>query len=330
MYRLVLLARPYGLALGLSIALNTALAIESPSSSATRVWLHLPLDEPLLSFIAAGLGLALFVPHSAGRRPWVRWWVGGILLGFAFLAASNVVTYYHRLHQGLFSTTLPVPFSLLIVGILIAESIRMSCWRPRPVSRMPPPARFLVRAIVLTLAFFFLTAVHVVTFGSTDYRRPARAAVVLGAKVHDDGTLSPSLRHRVDTGVELYREGLVEFLIMSGGTGPNGRSEPESMADHAEREGVPRDRILIDPEGTNTRFSALNCRAIAKERRFDALLAVSHDYHCARIKLIFEREGMPCFTVPAGRKSGKVPPFWPKFYLFREILAYPFYFVYHN
>ncbi len=94
---------------------------------------------------------------------------------------------------------------------------------------MPPPARFFFNTVVASASFFLLISAHLVTFGRTDFRRPADAAVILGAKVYDDGSLSRALKDRLVTGIELYRQGLVSYLVMSGGTGKNGLSEPRQM-----------------------------------------------------------------------------------------------------
>ncbi|MEM7235754.1 MAG: hypothetical protein AAF517_26530 [Planctomycetota bacterium] len=55
-------------------------------------------------------------------------------------------------------------------------------------------------------------------------------------------------------------------------------------------------------------------------------MTVSQSFHCARIKLIFEREGTNCFTVPTGLAEGQRFP-RPSFFLLREVFAYPFYFL---
>ncbi|HLU48372.1 MAG TPA: YdcF family protein [Planctomycetota bacterium] len=328
-HRFSLLAiRPLGFALGLLILLNLVLALENPRSSATRVWLDLPLPEPALSIFAALLGLVLLLPHRVAGSPRIRWILGGVVCGFAFLAAANVVAYYHRLYTGSFRTAFPVPFSCLILLVLVSEFARIFWWVPAP-STLPPPARVFVRTMVVSLAFLILISAHVVTFGSTDHRRTASAAVVLGAKVYEDGSLSEALRDRVDTGVRLYRQKLVDFLIMTGGVGANGISEPERMAAYAIAHGVPPGRIILDEGGNNTFASARNCGEIARRYGFGELLTVSQDWHCARIKLIFERAGTPCFTVPAA-KGENAPIVRPSFFLFREILAYPFYFIYHS
>ena len=327
--RIFFLSRPAALALAIFVLLNLFLALENPFSSATRVWLYLQVPEPGLSMIASLLGLALLVPHDAGRHGSVRWLLAGVVFGFCILVGANVIGYYHRMAQGEFRTDFPVPFSLVILTILLAEFARLSWWASVP-SRLPPPARVFFSGLLVAGSFFLLISAHIVTFGHTDYRRSADAAVILGAKVYDDGTLSDSLKTRVETGVQLFEQGLVSYLIMSGGVGANGLKEPESMSRYAQDLGVPMSHIILDHAGLNTRQSARNCGDIAREYGFRELLTVSQDYHCARIKLIFEREGIPCLTVPAANGETPRPIVRPSFFLLREVFAYPFYFLYYS
>ncbi|MEM7235553.1 MAG: YdcF family protein, partial [Planctomycetota bacterium] len=232
--RVLHLSRPMAIALGVFTFLNLLIAIQDSNSSATRVWLNLDIPEPALSVFGALLGIALILPHSVCHRPSASWVLGGVVFGFCILVGANVIGYYHRLQLGLFRTNFPVPFSLLILAVLLCEFARVSWWAPAE-SKLPRPAWVFLRGILVSVSFFFLISIHIVTFGVTDYRRSADAAVILGARVDDGCVLSPALRHRVDTGIQLYKEGLVTFLIMSGGMGPNGVQEPECMAKYAQR-----------------------------------------------------------------------------------------------
>ena len=76
--------------------------------------------------------------------------------------------------------------------------------------------------------------------------------------------------------------------------------------------GVPLSRIILDENGWNTRQSAVNCGQIARENGFTNVLTVSQSFHCARIKLIFERAGTHCYTVPAGSSGGRTTKIWPR------------------
>ena len=327
------ITRAPGVALGLLVLGNFFLTLDDASLSITRIWLDIEIPEPELSLISAVLGVALLIPHDVGRAEWARWVLGGIFFGFWILVGSTMVGYYHKLSAGDFSTDLPFPFSAFIWLILLFEFSRIS-WCETRAPRMPPPARCFFNGVVVAASFFVLICAHLVTFGRTDFRRQADAAVILGAKVYDDGSLSRALKDRLVTGVGLYREGLVSHLIMSGGTGKNGYSEPRQMAAWARKVGgVPAARILLDEGGVNTAQSARNCGRIARENGFRALLTVSQYFHCARVKMIFERNGSYCYTVPTcSNEQVKAAGALTRdtFFLLREAVAFPFYFLYYR
>ncbi len=339
--RLFWITRSPGIALGLLILCNLLLTLDNPRLSIAKTfWLDLKLSEPELSLVSAILGVALLIPHDIGRSDWARWLLGGIFFGFLMLVSAALVGYYHALSSGSFATDLPVPFSLFIWLILLFEFSRIS-WCETREPRMPPPARCFCNGVAILASFFILIGTHLVTYGRTDYRHSAEAgekettaAVILGAKVYDDGSLSRALRDRLETGIELYREGLVSCLIMSGGTGENGKSEPKEMAAYASKVGgVPASHIILDEDGINTARSARNCGRIAKERGYRTLLTVSQYFHCARVKMIFERNGISCYTVPTCsnmkvKASGALTR--DTYFLFREAVAFPFYFFYHR
>ncbi len=332
--RVFALTRPLGVALAVLILLNLVLALENPGLSLTGVWLDLHFPEPGRSIFATFLAAALLVPHDVGRAAWCRWILGGVIFGFWILVGADVVGYYHELHRGEFSTDLPVPLSLAVWMILLLEFARIS-WCRALEPKLPPPAWCFVHGIGLSVALFTLILIHIVTFGRTDFRRKADAAVVLGAKVYDDGSVCGALKDRLDTGIELYQQGNVSFLIMSGGVGKNGLSEPQVMAQYAFRNGgVPTSRIILDEEGGNTFESAFNCGRIARENGFRGLLTVSQYFHCARVKMIFKRFGAECYTVPtcsSQTSTGGVSRLSREsFFLFREVVAFPFYFLYYR
>jgi hypothetical protein len=112
------------------------------------------------------------------------------------------------------------------------------------------------------------------------------------------------------------------------------------MRAYAEKHGVPTSRIILDEAGFNTQASAEGCGAIARARGFKDLLAVTQYFHCARVKLVFDRERTLVRTVPTcslrrdltGPLSpAAAPPLAREgFFLFREAVAFPFYLIYHR
>jgi uncharacterized SAM-binding protein YcdF (DUF218 family) len=166
--------------------------------------------------------------------------------------------------------------------------------------------------------FLLFPLVQVLCFGRTDYRRPADAAVVFGARVYADGRLSDAVGDRVRTAVELYRQGWVRELVMSGGPGDGAIHETAAMRAEAIRSGVPAAAIRCDLNGLSTAHTVRNTAGEFVGRR---LLAVSEYYHLPRIKLAYARAGVDVFTVPAAARDWRrtwdlrsvlreVPAFW--------------------
>ncbi|MBI4584859.1 MAG: YdcF family protein [Planctomycetes bacterium] len=322
------ISRPFGVALGLFILLNLALGLKEPRLSANRMWFYIPLEEPWLSAFASLLALNLLSPHSWRSSRRFRLLQLGVLAGFMALTLAHVIGFYHWVEKNQIRSYAAFPFSLVILAILAMEFVRILGGGCLPV-RLPRPARRFFGSMLVAAACFVMIVAHIYTFGLTDYSPAARAeaAVVLGAKVYPDGRLSNALEDRMKTGIQVFRDRKLKYLILSGGIDPNGLSEPREMKKYALKRGVPAQAILLDEQGNNTYLSARNCRKIAGERGFRELIVVSQYFHNARVKLIFERSGIPCYTMPAEPSERLVRD---NFWLFREAVAYPYYLVFYQ
>ena len=88
--------------------------------------------------------------------------------------------------------------------------------------------------VLLTVAGGPWAMVHVVTAaditGPGTSPRPGEAALVLGAGLAADGTPSPFLRERVEAAAQLYRDGRVKVLPMSGDNSRLDYDEVATMA----------------------------------------------------------------------------------------------------
>ena len=109
-------------------------------------------------------------------------------------------------------------------------------------------------------------------------------AVVLGAKVHKDGTLSDMLKDRMDAAIMLYHDGAVEKLLLSGdNSGAVG--EVTAMKVYAMKNGVPEDAILEDYEGYSTYESMDRAKKVFG---LDSFVVVTQKYHLYRAIYIAE------------------------------------------
>jgi vancomycin permeability regulator SanA len=219
--------------------------------------------------------------------------------GFAAFAARDVLRFAQAVGTGLVRPAVPIPLSLPIaIGLgLVAIWI----WRDRGLDFPAWRSRAAVAGVALGAALAF-PVVQMGFFGTTDYRRPADAAVILGARVYGSGVPSPLLADRIATGVELYRSGLVPVLVMSGGNGTDGFNEAEVMRDQAIAAGVDPAAILVDPAGVNTDATVDHTITLLDEPSPGGpirLIAVSQAYHLPRIQLAFSGAGIDVLTVPA-------------------------------
>ncbi len=76
--------------------------------------------------------------------------------------------------------------------------------------------------------------------------------IVLGARVYEDGTPCTVLRDRLDTGIDLYRAGVSDRLLLSGDHGKVDYDEVTAMKAYAMEQGVPEKDIFLDHAGFST------------------------------------------------------------------------------
>jgi vancomycin permeability regulator SanA len=165
--------------------------------------------------------------------------------------------------------------------------------RPRLAARRRPAVPRRVKLLAGVLLALVVGQLAVVAIdGVTDELGPADLAVVLGTKVGEDGRASDRLRARLDRGAELYRQGLVPRIVVSGGRGRSGFEEADVMRGYLVAAGVPADRVVADRSGVDTWASARFVADLAKRTGARRVLVVSQFFHVPRAKLAMRRAGL--------------------------------------
>lgn len=163
-------------------------------------------------------------------------------------------------------------------------------------ARYPPlmsRALLWLRRIVLVLAAWALVHLTAICVdGCSDDDAPADLALVLGNHVAADGTLSGRLTRRLDRALELYRQGRVPTIVVSGGRDPGSPFEAEAMKRYLVERGVPADVIVEDRGGENTHLSARFTAEYMQQHGLRSVIAVSQYYHISRSKLALRRFGV--------------------------------------
>lgn len=160
--------------------------------------------------------------------------------------------------------------------------------------------KLLLASLILLTGSFLLGALLIVADGLRDDIHTADVAIVLGNTVESDGRPSARLRARLDKAVELYRGGLFQHVIVSGGVGAEGFNEAEVMKRYLVSQGVPEGSIIADGEGLTTSLTARNAAQVMKEQRWQSALVISQYFHISRTRLAVESYGVrPVYSAHA-------------------------------
>ena len=293
-----------------------------------------------IALLGAFGALAVVWSVVGGRLPWLRRAATVVTLAFVAFALRDALRFQSAVAGGLVRPALPVPLSalvaVLLVGLAGAMWLGARTRDPGEPNRADRPSWRHGSAILVGAAGWALLfpVLQMAFFGTTDYRRPANAAVVFGARVYASGAPSPLLADRIAAGVELYRSGDVSTLLMSGGDGVDGFNEAAVMRDVAVAAGVDPNDVVIDGSGVTTEATVDHAMAwlashgsvpISDSR----LIAVSQAYHLPRIQLAFAAAGIDVLTVPAVDPvpisempllvAREIPAFWT--YYLRQCLG---------
>jgi len=178
---------------------------------------------------------------------------------------------------------------------------------------------------ILSIVFcgwFLLHTLLIVVDGFEDELVASDIGVVFGNKVNEDGSLSKRLTSRLDKGLELYRNGMVKRLVVSGGLGKEGHWEGSKMAEYLVSNGVRDSDILVDNFGNTTHATAVNFKKMGIDAQ--SVILISQYYHITRSKLAFSKEG---FDKVHGVHCDIVE-IRDAYALFREFFAYYKYLIY--
>ena len=118
--------------------------------------------------------------------------------------------------------------------------------------------------------------------------------LVLGCKVHDDGTPSAMLRDRLLQSINLYQLGASPKLLMSGDHGQHRYDEVNAMKQFALDAGVPSQDIFMDHAGFSTYESVYRAKEIFG---VDKILIVTQEYHLYRALYIAQQFDIEAYGV---------------------------------
>ena len=143
---------------------------------------------------------------------------------------------------------------------------------------------------------------------------PLRVAIVLGAKVWENGEPSDALYDRIVTAVELYRAGRVGKILMSGDNPTESFDEPTAMKATAVKLGVPENDIVLDFAGRRTYDTCYRAKEIFEVRR---AIVVTQEFHLPRSLYLCNNLGVDSVGITANRRKYLGENYWA----FREFFS---------
>lgn len=176
--------------------------------------------------------------------------------------------------------------------------------RQEPKKMVITAFRFLILIVILGLCLLFGIDFYVRSSTKDRIISPENASsvsdadciLVLGAGIRTDGSPSPMLQDRLNTGIELYQNGAAPKLLMSGDHGRKKYNEVQTMKDIALDQGVPSEYVFMDHAGFSTYDSLYRARDVFQARK---VIIVTQKYHLYRALYIARSLGLDAWGVSA-------------------------------
>lgn len=145
----------------------------------------------------------------------------------------------------------------------------------------------LIGITAVSLSVYMVKATEKNIFTADTFKNDEKAdcILILGAGVKD-GKPKPMLRDRLLTGIELYKSGAAEKIIMSGDHGRADYDEVNVMRAFALEQGVRAEDIFLDHAGFSTYDSVYRAKNIFGAEN---IIIVSQKYHLYRALYISEK-----------------------------------------
>ena len=186
----------------------------------------------------------------------------------------------------------------------------------------------LLAILIIGAIVYFLVFVGVIHHkGTIDDTQEADVIIVLGAGLLRDGRPGPAQTRRSQQGAELWRAGIADFVICTGGQAETyPRSEAAACREILLRSSVPANAILLEEQSRSTEENASYSKLILDEMGMSNAVLVSDSFHMLRANWLFGRQGIRTYASPVPANRIRDPLYYP-YSLLREFLAFHWYFL---
>jgi vancomycin permeability regulator SanA len=166
---------------------------------------------------------------------------------------------------------------------------------------------YIIRSIWLTI-ISIAAGIAIVFFTVYNYKddynslieknMKADAGVVLGAAVWGGNRPSPVLRERINKGFELYKSGMIRYMVVTGGGSPGEMTEAEVSKNELIKKGIDEKSIIIENRSVSTleQITYVN-NSLYKKNKWSDIILITDNFHLQRSKQICDFFNINAYTV---------------------------------
>ncbi|WP_078410339.1 YdcF family protein [Priestia abyssalis] len=157
--------------------------------------------------------------------------------------------------------------------------------------------------LFVLIGTFLYTAGSIISVSFQNEQVKTDAAVVLGAAVINDKP-SPVLKERINHAVLLYRKGMVEKIIFTGGKSEEDTlAESEAGKQYALSKGVHQEDMFIETHSAITEENLQQAKEIGEKQQLRTYTIVSDPLHMKRAMVMAHDFGMAAYPSPTGTSA---------------------------
>ena len=141
------------------------------------------------------------------------------------------------------------------------------------------------------------------TFQSVDNIPFNKVGLVLGtAKILKNGQVNLYFKYRIAATTKLYRNGKIQYVLVSGDNGHEGYDEPTDFKNELIKNGIPADKIYLDYAGFRTLDSVVRAKKIFGQSK---ITFISQKFHNERAIYLAKHFGIDAIGFNAKDVSKK-------------------------
>lgn len=163
--------------------------------------------------------------------------------------------------------------------------------------------KIILITIIISIIIVFVINLDINQFEKYIYEKQtdlpsAQVVMILGARVYNNGRLSDILKDRTLTALEVYKNGKVKKILVSGDHGREDYDEVNVVKEYLLENGVKPEDIFLDHAGFDTYDSLYRAKYIFK---VDSLIVSTQKFHLPRAIYIGKKLNVETYGIIADK-----------------------------